>query len=92
LEGWKVKNQTSIEQALQTLKDNGLKYTKKREAMIAYLAKANRYVPAKELHEYMSIDYRFVPWIFFKTNYLVVQLKVTVLKFLVAVKIVNLCK
>ncbi|HPJ00252.1 MAG TPA: Fur family transcriptional regulator [Enterococcus sp.] len=52
-----MKNQTSIEQALQTLKDNGLKYTKKREAMIAYLAKANRYVPAKELHEYMSTEY-----------------------------------
>ena len=49
--------QSSIDQALETLKANGLKYTKKRAAMISYLATSNRYVPARELHQFMSEEY-----------------------------------
>ncbi len=52
-----MKKTTSIEQALQILKEHGLKYTKKREAMITYLAECNRYVPARELHEFMNEKY-----------------------------------
>ncbi|HIY57439.1 MAG TPA: transcriptional repressor [Candidatus Tetragenococcus pullicola] len=46
-----------IKDALELLKKNGLKYTKKREAMITYLAKSDRYVSASELHEYLSDTY-----------------------------------
>ncbi len=52
-----MKNQTLIEHAMTTLKENGFKYTKKREAIITYLVKRNRYLPAKEIHEYMSEKY-----------------------------------
>lgn len=52
-----MQRQSSIEQALETLKKNGLKYTKKREAMITYLAKSDRYVPARDLHQYMTEKY-----------------------------------
>lgn len=43
-----------IQQALATLKENGYKYTKKRETMLTYLAKRNRYVSAKEIHQHMN--------------------------------------
>ncbi|KAF1295815.1 transcriptional repressor [Enterococcus sp. JM4C] len=49
-----MNQQTLIQQSLDCLKDNGLKYTKKREALLTYLIKRNRYVSAKEVHHYMQ--------------------------------------
>ncbi|MFV0561367.1 MAG: Fur family transcriptional regulator [Enterococcus sp.] len=49
-----MNNQTLIEQSLEALKASGLKYTKKREAMLTYLIKRNRYVAAREVHAYMD--------------------------------------
>lgn len=49
-----MEQQTVIEEALKVLKSNGFKYTKKREELIAYLAKRNRYVSAREIHEHMK--------------------------------------
>lgn len=46
-----------VEQALQELKDSGYKYTKKRETLITYLVKRNRYVSAREVHEYMDQEF-----------------------------------
>ncbi|MGM0237747.1 fur family transcriptional regulator, zinc uptake regulator [Enterococcus sp. AZ103] len=45
---------TLLEKALVTVKDNGFKYTKKRETLIDFLIKNNRYVAAKELYDYMN--------------------------------------
>lgn len=45
---------TKIEQAMVTLKENGFKHTKKREMMLSYLAKRNRYIAAKEIHHYLD--------------------------------------
>lgn len=44
-----VQSPSKIEQALATMKDHGLKYTKKREAMISFLIKRNRYLSAFQL-------------------------------------------
>ena len=52
-----MKNQPLIEQAMSILKEHGYKYTKKREAIITYLVKRNRYLPAKEIHDFMSEEY-----------------------------------
>lgn len=52
-----MKNQSAIDQAMQTLKEHGLKYTKKRETMITFLARSNRYVAARDLHTYMNEKY-----------------------------------
>lgn len=49
-----MSQQSIIEEALATIKEHGFKYTKKREAMITYLAKKNRYVSAREVHEHMN--------------------------------------
>ncbi|MGM0124977.1 fur family transcriptional regulator [Enterococcus sp. AZ194] len=49
-----MNQQTLIQQSLDCLKDNGLKYTKKREALLTYLIKRNRYVSAKEVHHFMQ--------------------------------------
>lgn len=49
-----MKKQTLIEQSLETLKNNDFKYTKKREALLTYLVKRNRYVSAKEVFDYMN--------------------------------------
>lgn len=43
-----------IDQALTTLKDHGLKYTKKRELLLLFLIRNNRYVSAREIYESMS--------------------------------------
>lgn len=51
-----------IEQAMNHLKENGFKYTKKREAMITYLAKKNRYVSAREVYEFMNGEYQGVSY------------------------------
>lgn len=52
-----MKNQAAIKEAMQQIKDYGFKYTKKRETIISYLAKANRYVAAKEVHNFLSQKY-----------------------------------
>ncbi|MDT2756531.1 Fur family transcriptional regulator [Enterococcus asini] len=46
--------QTRIQQALSTLKEKGYKHTKKREVMLTYLVRRNRYMTAKEVHHYMN--------------------------------------
>ena len=51
-----MKNQPLIKQAMSILKEHGYKYTKK-EAIITYLVKRNRYLPAKEIHDFMSEEY-----------------------------------
>ncbi|MGX7418792.1 Fur family transcriptional regulator [Carnobacterium gallinarum] len=40
---------TAVEQAIQKLKDNGYKYTDKRENMLLLFASENRYLTAKEV-------------------------------------------
>jgi len=52
-----MENQAAIKEAMQQLKEHGFKYTKKRETIISYLAKTNRYVAAKELHDFLSRKY-----------------------------------
>lgn len=51
-----------IESALETMKANGLKYTKKREAMISYLIRRNRYVSAREVYDFMQNDYQGISY------------------------------
>ncbi|KAF1304898.1 MULTISPECIES: Fur family transcriptional regulator [Enterococcus] len=46
--------QTLLDHAMTTLKKSGFKHTKKREAMITFLVKRNRYVSAREVHEHMT--------------------------------------
>lgn len=53
---------SAIAKAMQKMKENGLKHTKKREAMISYLAKSNRYVPAKKVYEYLATDYKGISY------------------------------
>ncbi|MDH6365111.1 Fur family zinc uptake transcriptional regulator [Enterococcus sp. PF1-24] len=49
-----MENQSIIEESLLKLKEQGMKYTKKREALITFFARCNRYISAREVHEYMS--------------------------------------
>ena len=49
-----MQNQDVVQKALAVTKENGLKYTKKRESLIRFLADKNRYVSAREVHEYMN--------------------------------------
>ncbi|WP_202078616.1 Fur family transcriptional regulator [Caldalkalibacillus salinus] len=56
----------NVEQALQTLKDNGYKYTGKREEMIRIFDRETRYMSAKEMFELMRQDY---PSLSFDTIY-----------------------
>lgn len=49
-----MQSQDVVQKALAVTKENGLKYTKKREALIRFLADKNRYVSAREVHEYMN--------------------------------------
>lgn len=44
----------AIEQAWHILKEKGYKYTKKREALLFYLAQKNRYLPARKVYDEMS--------------------------------------
>ena len=57
-----MKKQTLIEQSLEILKNNGFKYTKKREALLTYLIKRNRYVSAKEVFDYMNQEFKGVSY------------------------------
>lgn len=57
-----VQTKSTIQQSLETMKANGLKYTKKREALITYLIKRNRYVSAREVYEYMNEEFKGVSY------------------------------
>ncbi|MEK4948122.1 MAG: Fur family transcriptional regulator [Carnobacterium inhibens] len=53
---------TAVEQAIETLKEHGYKYTDKRENMLSVFAAENRYLTAKEVQlglkeRYPSISY-----------------------------------
>lgn len=56
----------NVEQALDILKSNGYKYTGKREEMIKIFAREKRYLSAKDMLEFMRIDY---PSLSFDTIY-----------------------
>lgn len=56
----------NVEQALDILKTNGYKYTGKREEMVRIFAREKRYVSAKDLLEFMKVDY---PSLSFDTIY-----------------------
>ena len=45
---------TLLEKALTKVKENGFKYTKKRETLLDYLIKSNRYVSAREVYNHMN--------------------------------------
>lgn len=45
---------TLLEKALVKVKENGLKYTKKREALLQFLIKNNRYVAAREIYDFLN--------------------------------------
>lgn len=53
---------SKVEQSLMVMKENGLKYTKKREAIITYLIRRNRYITAKEVYEFMNKEYKGVSY------------------------------
>ena len=46
-----------IEASLEVMRTQGFKYTKKREAMLTYLMEADKYVPAKDVYEFMNATY-----------------------------------
>ena len=46
-----------IEAALDTMRAQGFKYTKKREAMLTFLMEADKYTPAKDVYEFMQNQY-----------------------------------
>ncbi|WP_288227673.1 Fur family transcriptional regulator [uncultured Enterococcus sp.] len=45
---------TLLEKALSKVKENGFKYTKKRETLLDYLIKSNRYVAAREVYDHLN--------------------------------------
>jgi Fur family zinc uptake transcriptional regulator len=47
----------NVEDALSILKEQGYKYTGKREEMIRIFDRETRYVTAKEMLEFMKVDY-----------------------------------
>ncbi|KAB8131771.1 transcriptional repressor [Gracilibacillus oryzae] len=47
----------NVQEALNLLKQKGYKYTEKREHMIGYFVKENRYRTAKDLQENMEPNY-----------------------------------
>lgn len=52
-----MNDQALINQTMISLKEVGYKYTEKREAIISYLINHNRYLTAKEIYKYMSVQY-----------------------------------
>lgn len=46
-----------IQGALDTMRGQGFKYTKKREAILTFLMEADKYTPAKDVYEYMNDRY-----------------------------------
>jgi Fur family zinc uptake transcriptional regulator len=47
----------NVEEALSIIKEKGYKYTGKREEMIRIFDREKRYVTAKEMLEFMQVDY-----------------------------------
>lgn len=54
--------QTKIEEALEIMKSHGFKYTKKREEIITYMVKKNRYVSARDVYEFMNLAYKGISY------------------------------
>lgn len=52
-----MENNEVLAKALSCLKDNGYKLTAKRQLLLKHLIDENRYVSAKECHEFMSKQY-----------------------------------
>lgn len=48
----------SVKSALNQLKNNGFKYTTKREKILRFLAEKNKYVTAKEVYQYLVKEYK----------------------------------
>ncbi len=46
-----------IDEALDKLKANGYKYTKKREELLNFMIKGDRYISAKDIYNFMSQKY-----------------------------------
>ncbi len=68
---------TAVEQAIETLKEHGYKYTDKRENMLSVFAAENRYLTAKEVQlglkeRYPSISYDTI----YRNIYTFVELEV----------------
>jgi Fur family zinc uptake transcriptional regulator len=57
-----IQTKSAVQQALETMKENGLKHTKKREALITFLIKRNRYVSAREVYEFMNEQFKGVSY------------------------------
>ncbi|MGC6767818.1 Fur family transcriptional regulator [Enterococcus sp. LJL51] len=57
-----AQTKSQVAEALEIMKTHGLKYTKKREAIIAYLIKRNRYISAKEVYEFMNNEYKGISY------------------------------
>lgn len=47
----------NVSTALQILKDKGFKYTEKREDLVVFFAKEKRYLPARDVLNYMQKSY-----------------------------------
>lgn len=52
-----MENQGLVAGAMKILKENGKKQTKRREIIIDYLARSNRYVSPKEIHLNLTKEY-----------------------------------
>lgn len=52
------KLQKKIAESLAIMKENGLKYTKRREEILTFLAQEDRYIGATEIFDYMSQKYK----------------------------------
>lgn len=50
-------NQRSVARAMEILKENGKKQTKRREVIVDFLARSNRYVSPKEIHIALTKEY-----------------------------------
>lgn len=46
-----------INQALEILKESGYKYTKRREEILSFLEKENKYIAPKEVYDFLSAKY-----------------------------------
>lgn len=53
---------SSVEQAMTQLKDNGYKYTTKRQRILSILAEKGRYVSAKELFNKLKIEFKGISY------------------------------
>ncbi len=55
--------QTSqLKESMDILKDHGYKYTKKREQILQFLIDKDGYVAAKDVYDYLEMDYRGISY------------------------------